>query len=297
MALVRSNLRSPFREARDARAPSLRAAFSVMRGEAKGLKAASKTASRIAALRQAVAKLERGQAAGTPTQMPLGLIDIDRLLPGAGLACGALHEVAAAAGERPAALGFAVALAASAMGRRRGPALLVASRRSLSDLGSLYGHGLEGLGLDAGRLILVETRSDKDALWALEETLKSKAGPAVVLGAIAGHPGLTPSRRLSLAAALSATPLLLLLPFSPAKDASAAVTRWRISAAGRGRFASAKDLARPAWSVALERCRNGRTGQWLIEWDHVALRFRLAESVADCAPHAGGEKGSRRLAG
>ena len=44
-------------------------------------------------------------------------------------------------------------------------------------------------------------------------------------------------------------------------------------------------FSRWRWSVALERCRNGRTGEWVVEWDHVAHRFRLVEGVADRAPH------------
>ena len=31
--------------------------------------------------------------------------------------------------------------------------------------------------------MLVETKSDKDALWAIEETLRSQARPAMVAGA------------------------------------------------------------------------------------------------------------------
>jgi hypothetical protein len=76
--------------------------------------------------------------------------------------------------------------------------------RCLADFGAPYGHGLVQLGLDAGRLLLVETKSDKDALWALEEALRSQARPAMVAGAVAGGLDLTTSRRLNLAAATHA---------------------------------------------------------------------------------------------
>ena len=39
--------------------------------------------------------------------------------------------------------------------------------------GRLYGHGLNALGLDPGRVVLVETQDDKQALWAIEEALRS----------------------------------------------------------------------------------------------------------------------------
>ena len=244
---------------------------------------------RIAALRQALAKLETA-ASGTKTQhLALGVPDMHAHLPGnspdRGLACGVLHEVAAAAhGDRPAAFGFVLALTAAALAARPGVALFIASRRALADLGALYGHGLAQLGLDVGRLLLIETRSDKDALWALEDTLRSGARPAMVAGAIAGGLDLTSSRRLNLAAAPPATPLVLLRA-SNAAGVSAAATRWRIATApaARDRFGA---FASPRWRVALERCRNGRPGHWLVEWNHVAHRFRLVEVVADRAPVA-----------
>jgi protein ImuA len=295
MALVRSNLGRSFREARDPHAPSLRKAFSIVRDETPV--AARKTAQRLVALRQAVEKLERPIAA--PAQnIPFGLIEIDRYLPGAGLARGALHEMLAAAhGDKPAAFGFAVAIAVRALDARRGPAVLVVARRTLRDFGAPYGHGLSALGLDPGRLMLIETRNDKDALWAIEETLKSKAA-AMVLGAVADIPDLTMSRRMSLAASASATPILLLSP-STGKEPSAAMTRWSIGAASA--IEKREPGVRARWRVALERCRNGRTGQWIVEWDHVAHCFSLARGLADDAPHAGrGEESldlARRRAG
>ena len=136
---------------------------------------------------------------------------------------------------------------------------------------------------------------DKDALWAMEEALRPEVAAAAVAGAVEGDLDLTMSCRLNLAAAGSGTPFILLRP-PVTTGTSAAATRWRIAAApaGRDRFGA---FARCRWSVALERCRNGRPGHWLLEWDHVAHRFGLAEILADRAPSAGASQGSRRLAG
>ena len=252
-------------------------------------------AARIAALRQGMARLERAHSE-QPAYLSLGVEQVHAHLPGPGLACGVLHEIAAAAhGDRPAAFGFVFALAAAALHARPGPAVFVAQRRCLADFGAPYGHGLVQLGLDAGRLLLIETGSDKDALWALEESLRSPARPAMVAGALAGSLDLTTSRRLNLAAGSHATPLALLrgAGTATAGGTSAAATRWRIASAPAAldRFGA---FAHPRWHAALERCRNGRTGKWLIEWDHVAHRFRLVEGVADRAP---AERTGVRLAG
>jgi protein ImuA len=159
------------------------------------------------------------------------------------------------------------------------PLLLVASPRALADHGRPHGHGLRRLGLDPARLILVETQNEKQALWAMEEALRSGV-PAAVGGAIAKL-DLKTSQRLHLAAGEAGLPLVLLRPAS-AEEASAAATRWRIGAAeaARDRFGL---LARTRWNVRLERCRNGRSGEWLVELDHAAYRFSLAAALADPA--------------
>jgi protein ImuA len=232
-----------------------------------------------------VAKLETVAPGAKAHHLSLGVPEVEAHLPGPGLACGVLHEMAAGShGDRPAAFGFLFALTAAALRSRPGPAVLVAARRALADFGRPCGHGLAQLGLDVGRLLIVETSTDKDALWTIEDTLRSEARPAMVAGAIGGNLDLTTSRRLNLAAAAHATPLVLLrTPI--AAGTSAAATRWRVAAApaARDRFGA---FAGPRWHVALERCRNGRPGHWLIEWNHVAHCFRLVEGVADRAPVA-----------
>src|SRR5262245_61533144 len=121
------------------------------------------------ALRQVVSRLESASPDAMPASLPFGVPEIDRHFPGSGRTGGALHEVIAAShGDRAAAFGFAVALAIQALGVRRGPIVLIAAHRCFADYGEPYGHGLHRLGLDVGQLMLVETRLDKDALWAME---------------------------------------------------------------------------------------------------------------------------------
>jgi protein ImuA len=198
-------------------------------------------------------------------------------LPGPGLLGGVLNEVVAAYADRPAGFGFLFASMAAALRTRAGPAAFVATRRAL-DFGVPYGHGLRHLGLDVGRLILIEAETDKDALWALEETLRSQARPAVVAGVVQSDLGLTQSRRLNLAAAIHATPVMVMRGDAKAMGASAAATRWRLAAAPAtlDRFGT---FERWRWHATLERCRNGRTGAWLLEWNPEAHRFQSIEDL------------------
>src|SRR5262249_1856981 len=203
-------------------------------------------------LRRLLPRLE--SHSGVARVLAFGLDALDGHLPHGGLATAALHEAAPQQpGDTPAAFGFLVALLARFRPITR-PLLLVASPRVLADHGRPHGHGLRQLGLDPARLILVETRNDKQALWAMEEALRSRV-PAAVGGATA-RLDLKTSQRLHLAARDAGLPLLLLRP-ARADEASAAATRWRIGTAeaARDRFGL---VSRARWHARLERCRNGR---------------------------------------
>jgi protein ImuA len=126
----------------------------------------------------------------------------------------------------------------------------------------------------------VGAETDKEAFWALEEALRSRA-LTVVGGVLASGIDLRTSRRLLTAAAGSGALLLALRP-AEADEVNAAATRWRVAAApaGRDRFGC---FAGVRWRLSLERCRNGRPGNWIVEWDDGARGFRLAGTVADRA--------------
>jgi len=208
--------------------------------------------------------------------LPFGLLELDRYLPKGGLALEAVHEVMpVTAADTASAFGFVVALLARMP--QSGPILFIASRRALADYGRPHGHGLNALGLDPARVILVEAGDERQTLWAIEEALRSGV-PAAVAGAIGRKIDLKASQRLQLAARSPGVPLLLFRP-AGVEGSSVAVTRWCIGSAeaARDRFGL---VTHWRWHVRLVRCRNGRPGEWLVEWDHVAHRFRLAAAVA-----------------
>jgi protein ImuA len=224
--------------------------------------------------------------------LPFGLGTIDSHLPDGGLACGALHEIVPAAeGCIAAAFGFIAAV----LGRLTYPLLFVMPTYGLRPYrphGRLHGHGLNALGLDPARLILVETANRKETLWAMEEAVRS-AAPAAVVGVI-DTLDLKLSQRLHLAATDAGLPVFLLRP-APTLESSAAATRWRIgtATAARDRFGL---VTQPRWHLQLERCRNGRPGQWVVEYDHVAHRFSLAAALADFSRARGAGETSIRQA-
>lgn len=224
------------------------------------------------------ARIAPAEAAPGPV-LPFGLGLLDGRLPGGGLALGAPHEIAPeAAGEEAAALGFLLALLSRRLAAGPGAALLVLA----PDHPLPYGHGLSDLGLDPGRLLFLEAGDDREVFRALEAALQAGALPAVA-GLVAEGLPLVAGRRLQRLGA--GTLLLILRPAGPGLPNGAA-TRWRIAAAPASRDRAGGP--RPRWRARLERCRNGRTGDWLMEWDGGAHRFDLPHGLAGHAPAAGG---------
>jgi protein ImuA len=212
-----------------------------------------------------------GRTVGARPPLVLGAAAVDAAL-GGGLARAALHEVAAARpGDPAAAVAFALGVAARAAGAR-GRVLWVVEGAAAGEAGALYGPGLDGFGLPARRLVVLAVRRPIDALWAMEEGLKTPGLAAVVAELLDGAAAdLTASRRLSLAAQAGGG-LGLLVAHRGAPGPSAAVTRWRAGAA-----AAAPDrhggLGPPAVALTLTRNRRGPCGAFTIEWDSHAGRF------------------------
>ncbi|MSP50592.1 MAG: protein imuA [Alphaproteobacteria bacterium] len=230
---------------------------------------------RLTDLRAEIGRIERGCAAGIPAVLPTGVAALDGHLPFRGLPLKRLHEVVAA-GEREAgaALGFLLALLSRVMRIEAGPVLWCGRRPEL------HAPALAALGLDPARLILVRARTETDRLWAFEEGLRTK-GLAAAVAELEKPLDLAGSRRLQLAAEKGTTGFALRLDGGEAA-ASAVETRWRIAAAPSVPPADDPDgVGDPRWRVALERCRGGRPGHWLMEKNDATGDLALAPALRD----------------
>jgi protein ImuA len=244
------------------------------------------------ALRRLVARLEGRMETGArlapdpggasrpgapPDRLALGVAGFDGLFPAGGLALPALTEIRAPQTRHAgAATGFLAALLVLLGRRRPGPVLWACDRRTAGETGRAAGLGLLHLGLDPSRLLVVGVDEPADLLWAAEEGLGCP-GLAAVVAEIHGLPralDLTASRRLALRARESGVPMLLAGHATP-EAASAAATRLsvvpRLSRPAGG-FTAGPGF--PAWTVTVEKNRDGRTGQADLEWDCDDGRFR-----------------------
>ncbi|WP_245578949.1 ImuA family protein [Cucumibacter marinus] len=245
--------------------------------------------SRIEALRRHIADRETVLTAPAAA-LPLGPGDIDRSLPGGGLALGTLHEILPAAWrDIPATLGFGFALAARLLAARPGPVLWVLPTHLSHRHGLLYPPGFAAMGLDPDRIIAVTVKSGQNLLWALEEGLDHPA-LAGVIGLMPGDDhsyDFTASRRLVLRAHQSGVTALMLRDQPPegAGEATAALTRWQVGAlpsiARPYRNAALPGLGLPRWRIELIKCKQGAPGGWEVTWDHETLSLSLSAPLAN----------------
>ncbi|NOD83656.1 MULTISPECIES: ImuA family protein [Ruegeria] len=159
-----------------------------------------------------------------------------KLHPQITLELGRVHEACG-----PARRSFAMWLAS----QTQGPVLWISPAW---EPGQLNPDGMMAFA-DPARFIFVHPTRAEDLLWCLEEALRSGAIP-LIIGDLPGAPGLTPIRRMHLAAeqggAMGRAPLGLLL--TPGDGGAQGVeTRWHMAATHR-------DEAR-IWALTRRRAR------------------------------------------
>ena len=220
------------------------------------------------------ARLGRPGARGE--RLRFGVAALDRPL-GGGLSRGRLHEFAeaGAAAEHAAA---ATLFVAGILARTRGPVLWCLRRRDL------FAPALGLVGLHPDRVVYAEAAREADLLACLEEGLRHP-GLAGVVGEVA-RLGLTPSRRLKLAAEASGVTAFVLRRWrsdaerAAGAEPNAAETRWRIGAAPSAPLA-APGVGRPRWSVELVRARGAEPRAWIVEACDGKGRLALPADLGD----------------
>src|SRR5918995_3059694 len=125
-------------------------------------------AGRALALSELRERIERlGTAGRVRAVLPFRIREVDRHLPGGGLALGSLHEVmqAGTASEHAA---VATLFVAGILARNKGPVLWCLSRRDL------FASALAAVGLHPDRIIYAETHREAEILTAVEEGLRER---------------------------------------------------------------------------------------------------------------------------
>ncbi|KAA0684823.1 damage-inducible mutagenesis protein [Neorhizobium sp. P12A] len=230
----------------------------------------------ITELRDRIAAFEGGGPRKLDN-LPFGVPEIDAVLPGGGLAYGALHEIAGGGAgtiDGAAAALFVAGIAA----RTKGQVLWCMTRPDL------FFPALAQAGLHPNRLVFVETDKEEEVLASMEEGL-SYGSLGAVVGEIVRLP-MVASRRLQLAAEKTGTMALVVRRWRRQTEASdfgqptASTTRWRVSVLPSEQL-PVPGVGRPRWLLELLRVKAGECAEFMIGACDDEGRIHLSAGTVD----------------
>jgi protein ImuA len=236
----------------------------------------------LARLRGSIERIEAHADTAKLDRVTLGHADADATLQG-GLVRGTLHEVFATQTRHVgAATGFVAGIAQRLMRGR--PLLWIRQDFVAREAGALSMSGLNELGLDPRRIVLVQAADHEMALRVGADALACDALGAVVLdlwGEVRAF-DLVASRKYTLAAQSSGVTCVMLRT-SALPAVSTAETRWVVQAARSPPSAPWEAWGAPILDAQLVRNRHGQTGRWIMHWKCDECVFRDADEHADTA--------------
>lgn len=207
---------------------------------------------------------------GQSRSLDLGMIE--QRFPGGIFPRGAVHELISTTSEAAAVTSGFLSVLLEKMMQSGGFCLWISTlpRRSI------YPPALKAFGIDPERFLFVDTSKPRDTLWALEECLKCDALVAVV-GELT-ELSFNESRRLQLATESSQVTGFIHRFQPKAENATACVSRWKITPLASQVAGDMPGLGFPQWQVQLLKVRNGHPGEWQIGWTPEGLRYLNTET-------------------
>jgi protein ImuA len=223
----------------------------------------------IAQLQKEILPLQGYKPIADHTPFDGGLGVIKYAFPNASFPLGATHEFLCSREEDAAASsGFIAGILSSLM--HTGGVLLWISAAQL-----IFPPGLRLFGLEPEKIIFVNVRNEKERLWAMEEALKCN-GLSAVIGEMQ-EVSFKQSRRFQLAVEQSRVTGFIIRR-NPKNLATACVTRWSLRPLPGVMTDGLPGVGFPRWDVNLIKVRNGKPGNWQLEW--ASGRFRHLHKLA-----------------
>ena len=123
---------------------------------------------------------------------------------------------------------------------------------------------LKNFGISPDQVLFIHPSGIKESLWVTEEALRCRGITAVVTE-LNGF-DFTQSRRFQLAVEQSGVTGFILNSRKGNAAANACVSRWQIRAAPSQHPADLPGVGLPAWEADLQKMRNGKKGNWVLQW-------------------------------
>lgn len=171
---------------------------------------------------------------------------------------GAIHEFIAVTAEDVAATNGFVSALLNPLMKNNGITIWIGSSRTI------FPPALKSFGVSPDKIIFIDLKKEKEILWAMEEALKCE-GLSVVIAQVP-ELSFTASRRLQLAVEQSRVTGFIIRNNPRNLNTTACISRWKISSLCSELADGMPGVGFPRWNAALLKIRNGRPGNWQIEF-------------------------------
>jgi protein ImuA len=212
----------------------------------------------ISKLRQDMIRWEGFRPPQPGANNDLGLGAVAAAFPEGVFPTGAIHEFISSCPEDTAASGGFIAGLVQKLLGNGGACLWISFTRRI------YPPALKLFGVDPDRVIFVDVPLQKDVLWVTEEALKCEGVATVICET--KHLSFAESQRLQLAVEKSHVTGFVLRKDVKKVNTTACVTRWQIRPVRSQLRTGMPGVGHPRWRVELLKVKNGRPGNWTVEW-------------------------------
>jgi protein ImuA len=199
-----------------------------------------------------------------------GLPELEYAFPNHTFPLGVIHDFTSFTNEDRAATSAFVSCIAGKLLQKGG----ICTWISISRL--LFPAALASFNIQPDKVVFIDVKKEKDALWVMEEALKCEQLSSVV--GETRNITFTESRRLQLAVEKSKVTGFLLRHQPAVNYPVAAVSKWQITSLASEIQGGMPGVGFPGWNVELLKVRNGRPGTWQVQWNQG--KFKLV-------PHTG----------
>ncbi len=215
-------------------------------------------------LQRAILPLQGIRSLPTDNDISLGMPFLEEAFPNSTFPVGCTHEFLCSSKQNMAATSGFVAGIIGKLMKSGGVCLYVSTSRTL------FPASLKRYGIEPHQIIFIDLKKETDVLYATEEALKCGRVTAVI--SEIDNIGFKESRRLQLAAEGRRTTGFLLRQQPHATHTIASVSRWQVTSVASGFGDDLPGVGYPRWNVELVKIRNGKPGNWQIEWSASGFR-------------------------
>ncbi len=218
----------------------------------------------IKQLREKILSMEGFSTGADNRQIDFGLGSMNAAFPRGVFPVGAIHDFSSPDDACAAASNGFIANLLGTLLQKGGLCLWIAVGRKV------FPPALKAFGIEPHRIVFVDLKLKKDALWVVEQALKCREVAAVV--AELRDVSFAESRRLQLAIESSRVTGFLHRRQPLFENTLACAARWRISPLPSRADTGLPGVGFPRVRVELEKIRSGRPGVWEFEWQNGKFR-------------------------